>query len=241
MKRINLISGPRNVSTALMYSFAQRTDTIVLDEPLYACYLDRTDTNHPGKEEVLKSQSTDTATVIKEILLADYDSDLLFIKNMAHHLHEIPLDFLTHMSNVFLIREPREMLTSFIKTIPNPTLFDTAYKHQFELFKHVEKLSEQPLVIDSKQLLLNPPKVLQELCSRLHIPFQETMLSWSAGPIAEDGVWAKYWYQNVHKSTAFKPYEPKEEELPERLSGLLLQCQKYYHKLSPYAIKANIE
>ncbi|MDZ7716409.1 MAG: hypothetical protein U5J95_09380 [Balneolaceae bacterium] len=143
------------------------------------------------------------------------------------------------MTNIFLIREPREMLTSFIKTIPDPALKDTAYKRQFELFEYVtERLGEPPLVIDSKELLLDPKSVLGKLCKQLNIPFDESMLSWSAGPIPEDGVWAKYWYHNVHKSTGFKPYAPKDEEVPEEFSDLLRQCTYYYNKLSPHIIKA---
>ena len=242
MQRINLISGPRNVSTALMYSFAQRGDTAVVDEPLYAYYLSSQQVEHPGKKEVLESQSHHAKTVIEEVLLADYGHPVLFIKNMAHHIVDMNLDFLSEMTNVFLVREPREMLTSFIKTIPNPTLKDTAYKRQFELFEYVtETKSDPPVVIDSKELLVDPKSVLNEACQQIGIPFDDSMLSWPAGHIPEDGVWAKHWYHNVHKSTGFKPYKPKDEEVPEEFSDLLDACNQYYNKLSPYIIKAQKE
>ena len=242
MRRINLISGPRNVSTALMYSFARRNDTAVVDEPLYAYYLSSQQVEHPGKADVLKAQLTDSETVIKQVLLGDFDRSVLFVKNMAHHIVDIDLDFLSEMTNVFLVREPREMLTSFIKTIPNPTLKDTAYKRQFELFKYVtETLSAPAVVIDSKELLVDPKSVLNEACQQIGIPFDDSMLSWPAGSIPEDGVWAKHWYHNVHKSTGFKPYKPKYEEVPEKFSDLLDACNQYYNKLSPYIIKAQKE
>lgn len=239
MQRINLISGPRNVSTALMYAFAQRHDTVVIDEPLYASYLNGTDIQHPGREEVLQAQPKDAREVVSQVLLATYDEPILFIKNMAHHIIDMDLDFLRELTNVFLVREPREMLTSFIKTIPNPTLQDTAYKRQVELFEYVtETLGQPPIVIGSKQLLLNPQSVLKEACNKMNIPFDEEMLGWQPGPIPEDGVWAKHWYHNVHKSTGFKPYQAKNLEVPDSFSDLLERCQHYYSKLSPYIIKA---
>lgn len=239
MKRINLISGPRNVSTALMYSFAQRSDTTVVDEPLYASYLKKSKADHPGKKEVLNAQSTDPQEVIKEIILGSCNTPVLFIKNMAHHLAEVDWSFIKATDNIFLIRDPEEMLTSFIKTIPEPTLGDTAYKQQYEFFEYLREFGgKPPVVLDSKELLLDPPKVLNELCNRLGIPFQKAMLQWEPGPIPEDGVWAKHWYENVHKSTGFKPYEPKDEKVPERFEDLLEQCLFYYNELYEHSIKA---
>lgn len=238
--RIHLISGPRNVSTALMYSFAQRSDTTVLDEPFYASYLHESGVEHPGRDEVLKAQSTDVNQVIRHKILGEYSTSVLFIKNMAHHMEHINWDFLQHTQNVFLIRNPREMLTSFIKTIPEPTLKDTAYRQQYELFGAVQNInSRTPVVIDSRELLLDPPGVLKKLCQRLNISFEPGMLQWRPGPISEDGVWAEHWYHNVHRSTGFKPYRPKNESVPPEFSTLLEQCQYYYNELENFSIKAD--
>lgn len=238
--KINLISGPRNVSTALMYSFAQRHDTCGIDEPFYACYLNKTGVDHPGKEEVLAAQSMHAEEVIEQLNAASELAHVLFIKNMAHHLDYVPDKFLASVRNVFLIRNPREMLLSFIKKIPNPTLNDTAYEQQYRLFRYsTSTLGQSPIVIDSAELLKNPPGVIQALCEKIGIPFDESMLTWKKGPIPADGVWAKYWYNNVHESTGFKPYVPKEEKVPQRLQPLLETCQSYYHKLYEHAIKAS--
>jgi len=48
MLRLAMWSGPRNVSTALMRSWGNRDDTVVVDEPLYAHYLAVTGRPHPG-------------------------------------------------------------------------------------------------------------------------------------------------------------------------------------------------
>lgn len=238
--KINLISGPRNVSTALMYSFAQRHDTCGIDEPFYACYLNKTGVDHPGKEEVLAAQSINAEEVIEQLNAASELAPVLFIKNMAHHLDYVPDKFLASVRNVFLIRNPREMLLSFIKKIPNPTLNDTAYQQQYRLFRYsTYTLKQSPIVVDSAELLKNSPKVIQKLCKKLDITFDEDMLSWEEGPIAADGVWAKHWYKNVHESMGFNPYSPKEGRLPERLQPLLENCQNYYARLYKHAIKAS--
>ncbi len=155
---VNSISGPRNVSTALMYSFAQRNDTHVIDEPFYACYLKQSGVDHPGREKVLQAQPADPDQVISELLSTDYTKPVVFVKNMAHHLSDIPTHFLNQAANIFLIRDPKEMLVSLIKQIPEPTLQDTAYRQQYRLFRLVtESLNQEPIVIDSAELLKSPP------------------------------------------------------------------------------------
>lgn len=234
---INLLSGPRNISTALMYSFAQRSDTAVIDEPFYAWYLSRTDAQHPGREEVLKEQSDDYREVLEAVVFSEQDRPNLFLKNMAHHHVDMEYDYLEKVHNIFLIRSPEEMITSFIKNIPDPTLRDTAYDKQVELMEYLQEAGQDLLVVDSAELLKNPEEILGKVCRRLEIPFERTMLKWEAGPRPEDGSWAKFWYHSVHKSTGFKPYSPKKEKVPGRLQPLLEECERYYGELYEHAIR----
>lgn len=232
-------SGPRNVSTALMYSFAQRNETKVVDEPFYAHYLEKSGAQHPGRDEVLNDQPHNPLSVIKQLGELANAYTLLFLKNMAHHMIEMgsALDKLMNgFQHIFLIRDPGDMLPSFAKTIPEPTMRDTAYKRQFELFSFVKAKELPYAVLDSKRLLEDPPSMLSELCSQLDIPFDESMLSWEAGPIPEDGIWAKYWYESVHKSTGFKPYDPKTEPFPEELIPLYNRCKPFYERMLAHAI-----
>lgn len=234
-------SGPRNVSTAVMYAFAQRSDTKVVDEPFYAHYLLQSGADHPGRSKVLQNQPKDPGVVMQNLLSHASSKDRLFLKNMAHHMINMDrlLDKLfTEFHHVFLIRDPKEMLPSLHQTLPNPTMQDTAYQDQHKLFSEVKSRGLPFQVIDSAELLKNPRKVLSDLCSGLGIPFEESMLSWSAGPIPEDGVWAEYWYDGVHKSTGFKPYSPKEGPFPEKLNWLYNECKPIYEYMFAHAIKS---
>ncbi len=236
-RRICAWSGPRNVSTALMYAFAQRADTRVVDEPLYAHYLAATGVDHPGREAVLAAQSSSAEKVVREVILGESNRPVLFVKNMAHHMIGVDRGFLSELTNVFLIRDPRDVLTSLVQTISRPTLRDTGYGMQHELFEHVTwELGRDPIVIDARELRNRPRAVLSEACERAGIGFDPAMLSWEAGPIPEDGVWAEHWYDAVHASTGFLPYREKEAEVPERLSGLLEECLELYDRMAAQAI-----
>ena len=236
--RINLWSGPRNVSTALMYSFSRRSDTRVVDEPLYGHYLRGSDAPHPGKHEVIAAMDTDGERVIRNVILGPCDRPVLFMKQMAHHLVDVPRNFLAATHNVLLIRDPQQMLPSLAQNLESPTLRDTSLALQTELFAHLKAIGQDPPVLDAKQLLTDPRSVLSQLCERLGLTFEESMLSWPAGPIPEDGVWAKHWYQAVHTTTGFLPYEHKTEPFPPRLKPLLDECRPHYARLAQYAIQA---
>lgn len=231
--RICMWSGPRNISTALMYSFAQRSDTTVVDEPLYGHYLSRSKAAeyHPGAGEVLAHQETNGEKVVGEVILGEYDTPVVFFKQMTHHLKELDWEFLRHTVNVILTRDPHEMLPSYARQVERPSLEDTGYADHVELLEYLQGLGQDPPVIDSKTILQDPPGSLSSLCERIGIPFDPSMLHWQAGPRPEDGVWAPYWYENVHKSTGFKPYQPKTDPFPERLKPLLEECLPYYRQL----------
>lgn len=231
-KLINLWSGPRNVSTALMYAFAQRSDTLVFDEPLYAHYLSSSNARdyHPLAQEVLDSMENDGNKVV-EMMLGNTDKPVLFFKQMTHHLININWDFLPKMINVILTRDPTEMLPSYAKEIENPTMADVGYAMHIELLEYLEANELPVIVLDSRSILEDPENQLRKLCAALAIPFEKSMLKWEAGPITQDGVWAKHWYGNVHKSTGFQQYEPKTDPFPERLKPLLNECLPLYERL----------
>ena len=233
---INLISGPRNISTAMMYSFAQRSVTKVIDEPFYAYYLKSTGLNHPGREEILQSMSSDPQEILSEILQLEKKYEVLLLKNMAHHHLGLDWSYLINMRNVFLIRDPKQLIASFAQVITKPKSQDLGLKEEVELFDYVkEKGKFAPIVIDSNDILSNPERGLSLLCKKLGIPFQSEMLCWEKGSIPEDGVWAKYWYKNVHNSTGFAKQKTSERPLPAHCEPLLKEVQPYYEKLKAHS------
>lgn len=232
---INLISGPRNISTALMYSFAQRTDTFVVDEPYYAYYLTKTGIEHPGKQEVLAAQSSDES-VVSQWLFKKQSKPVLFVKNMAHHIEMLQdISFLTKCVNIFLIRNPKQIIASYAQVIESPVMRDIGIEYEHYLF---EKLKDKnPIVVDSGLLLENPESVLEQMCAKAGIPFEGNMLQWKAGPKEYDGVWAKHWYKNVHQSTGFEKQPTSERTLPTHLDSLYQKADLYYQQLLRYALK----
>lgn len=238
MKVINLISGPRNLSTALMYSFAQRDDMQVLDEPFYGYYLSQANVKieHPSEEIIVATLANDPKKVIANIQALAHTSHV-FVKGMAHHYLDAEPNFILKWENVILIRHPRKLLASFSKVIEHPTVRDIGIKKASEIFTYLQAEGKTPLVIDSDELLKNPSNYLKKICSLLAIPFSETMLSWKKGGIPEDGIWAEHWYKNVHNSEGFALQPTSSQPMPERLQAVLDEALPYYNILKNHILK----
>lgn len=237
--RLAMWSGPRNISTAMMRSWGNRPDTVVWDEPLYACYLARTGRKHPGAAEVIAHDETDWRKVVARILGEVPDEKSIFFhKQMAHHLlPEIDCGWLAEVTNCFLIRDPGEMLTSFIKQVPDVTLFDTGLPQQVDIFEQVRQATGTiPPVLDARDVLQHPRQMLGRLCEAVGVPFREEMLSWPPGRRETDGIWAKHWYATVEQSTTFRPYRLKTERVPPHLYALHEQCLEFYDRLATHRL-----
>ncbi len=220
-----------------MYSFAQRLDTRVVDEPLYGHYLRVSGAEHPGRDEVMAEVDCDGERVVREVILGACDRPVLFLKQMAHHLVDLDRAFLAATANVLLIRDPAEVLRSLRHQLATPRLADTGIAVQSALFEDLRRAGAAPPVVDSRELLLAPAAVLENLCRRLGIDPDPGMLTWPAGARREDGVWAPHWYANVHRSTGFAPYRPKTGEFPERLRPVLDEARPHYEMLLNRALR----
>lgn len=220
-----------------MYSFAQRSDALVIDEPLYAHYLVNSKADHPGKNDIIASQENDGEIVVRDIILKDYDKEVVFMKQMTHHLINIDESFLEKVVNVFLIRNPKQLISSLSQVIGNVTMRDTGIKRQFEIYDKLRSQNLNPVVIDSGEILKDPETVLNKFCETLEIPFKIEMLCWKAGPIKEDGIWAEYWYENVHRSSGFEKQSTSERKLPDEFKELYEECLIYYEKMYEKSIK----
>ena len=203
--RLAMWSGPRNLSTALMYAFGNRADFAVMDEPFYAAYLAQTNLDHPMRAEVLVDQPNDPADVIAAMLAPRPDSHPhVYHKHMTQHMIAgIPRDWMRDVTNVFLIRHPARVVASFTAKFKNSTLDDLGFVQQAHLYDHVRASGQSALVIDAGDIRADPEGLLRRLCVALNLPFDPSMLSWPLGGHASDGVWAAHWYGAVHRSSGF--------------------------------------
>lgn len=202
-------SGPRNLSTAMMYSFGARADMAVVDEPFYAAYLHQSGLDHPMRAEILASQPSDPDEVIERLLGPVPSQKTHFYQKLMsqHMLPELPRDWITQVTNVFLIRHPARVAASFSAKYENPTLADIGFVQQAELFDQLLAQGQTPLVIDSSDIRRDPEGMLKRLCAALGLGWDRAMLQWPAGGHRDDGVWAPHWYGAVHASTGFAPAE----------------------------------
>jgi hypothetical protein len=235
---IAMWSGPRNLSTALMYSFAARGDCAVRDEPYYAAYLAATGIDHPMRDAVISAGDVDPARVAATCVGAVPDGKTIYYqKHMTMHMiPDFDLGFMLGLTNVFLIRHPARVIASYAKKREAPTLMDIGFVQQARLFDQVaDWLGQAPMVVDSADIRRNPRKSLTKMCDFLGIPFVESMLHWPAGPKPYDGVWAPHWYNAVHASTGFDVPEGDVPDLPDAYRPLLDAAQPYYDQLVRYA------
>jgi hypothetical protein len=217
-----------------MWSGPNRPDTVVVDEPLYAFYLDRTGLDHPGREQVIASQPVNWRTVLHHLTDDPLPPgrSVYYAKHMTHHLlPEVDRDALAPLRHAFLIRDPAELLASYARVRATPTLDDLGLWQQAEIFGRFGGP-----VIDSHDLLDHPEAVLRALCAALGVPFSAQMLRWPAGPRDTDGVWAPYWYESVWRSTGFGRYRPPDQALPAPLAALAEQCGPYYERLHAHRL-----
>ncbi len=238
--RIAMWSGPRNISTAMMRAWENRPDTSVIDEPFYGFYLKTTGKDHPGAKEIIPQCEMDGGKIIATLTGSVPNGRRIFYqKQMTHHL--LPLvdrHWLGAVSNCFLIRDPAEVMASYLKKDVDLALEDLGFVQQFEIFNYVrQQTGGIPPVIDAKDVLQNPERILRLLCQAIGVEFDAAMLSWPPGLRETDGVWAKYWYHEVARSTSFQPHKSKAVSLPEEFRGIHERCRECYEQLHIHRLK----
>jgi hypothetical protein len=237
--RIAMWSGPRNISTAMMRAWENRSDTAVVDEPFYAFYLKATGKKHPGFEEVIVHGESDWQKVVSHLLgPIPGGKRIFFQKQMTHHVPPVVgRDWLGSVVNCFLIRDPAEVINSYIKKNDDPTLADLGFVQQAEIFDWVlEQTGSVGPVVDARDILQDPERILSLLCRAVGIEFDRAMLCWPAGLRETDGIWAKHWYGEVARSTSFGPYQPRNAAVPERFREVHQQAREIYDRLYKFRL-----
>lgn len=231
-------SGPRNISTAMMRAWENRRDTIVVDEPLYAFYLKKTRADHPGASEIVAQGETDWRKVAEQLTRPIPEARRIFYqKQMTHHLlPEVSRDWILQLTNCFLIRDPARVIASYTKKNHEPSAEDIGFVQQAALFDFVRSHTGKiPVVLDAEDVLRDPKRMLASLCDAVGVEFSERMLSWPPGRRPTDGVWAKYWYAEVERSTGFAVGPNKTVEVPPQLREVDRRCREIYDRL--YALR----
>jgi len=166
---------------------------------------------------------------------------IFYQKQMSHHLlPQMGREWLGAVTHAFLIREPRPMLASLDDKLGDFDLAATGLPQQVEIFDHVVRTTGRiPPVVDSADLLAAPGPMLRALCAALEVPFTSRMLAWPPGRRSSDGIWAKYWYDRVERSTGFEapPATDVLRGLPRRLEALDAQCQPLYQRLHAHRLR----
>ena len=234
--RIAMWSGPRNLSTAMMYSFGARSDCAVWDEPFYAAYLSHSGAVHPMQAEILAAGIANPAEVAARCATGAIPDGkpVFYQKHMAHHmLPEFPRDWMKDLTHVFLIRHPARVIASYHVKAENPSLRDIGAVELTELFEEVTHLTgKTPVVIDSADIRDNPEAMQRSLCAAIGLPFNPAMLSWPKGGHKDDGAWAPHWYNAVWQSEGFAGAEGPLPEVPEHLLPVLDAALPHYELLA---------
>ncbi|MEX0348344.1 MAG: HAD family hydrolase [Paracoccaceae bacterium] len=231
--KIAMWSGPRNLSTAMMYSFGARADCAVIDEPFYAAYLARTGIDHPMRDEVLATQDQDADQVAQYLCGPNPGArPFWYQKHMAQHMVDgISRDWMRGVRNVFLIRHPARVIASYVAKRENPVLDDIGFRQQVDLFDEVKAWDLSPVVVDSHDIRAAPAVMLEKLCDAIGVPWSPHMLSWPRGGHKDDGVWAAHWYGAVWQSTGFAEPEGALPDVPQELQPLLDASMPYYEHM----------
>ncbi|WP_420863929.1 HAD family hydrolase [Algirhabdus cladophorae] len=235
--KLAMWSGPRNLSTAMMYSFANREDFSAVDEPFYAAYLANTGLDHPMREHVMQAQDQSYSSVISSLIQPNSVNTHQYQKHQTQHMIDgVDRDWMRGVTNVFLIRHPARVLASYTAKRANPTLEDIGFSQQKALFEKVCAFGHTPTVIDAYDIRRNPEAQLRALCDRIGLDFYPSMLNWPKGPKPFDGVWASHWYGSVHQSTGFAGAEGDLPTLPKEQRPILDEALEIYEQLSGYKL-----
>ncbi|MEE4329883.1 MAG: hypothetical protein V2J10_03390 [Wenzhouxiangella sp.] len=240
--RIAMWSGPRNISTAMMRSFENRGDCAVSDEPLYGAWLAATGERHPMAAEVIAAMETDWRAVAATLTGPVPESAALWYqKHMTHHLlpEMMRSDWLSRLTHVFLIRDPRRVVASYLRKRETVSPEAIGVPQQQALFDFTRNgLGQDPPVIDADDFLADPESQLRALCDRLSIAFTDAMLAWPPGPRASDGVWAPHWYQTVWQSTGFSPPATDRPTLAGQAAAVAETCLPVYRRFREHRLRA---
>ncbi len=237
--RIAMWSGPRFLSTALMRSWESRPDTATADEPFFGYFLAQTGAERPGREDSLARQPHDWEPIVDWLRGPIPDKKTIWYQK-HHALHlvgDVPWGWIDHVTNCFLIRDPRLVVASYRQIRPEFDAADLGYAQLVDIFDHVRERGGHPVVLDASDLRRAPRSALTMLCDAAGVEFDPAMLTWRAGRRADDPAPGDLWYRKVQRSTGFVGGPEPIPETPQRYHDIVEYCQEHYVKLLPYRLR----
>ena len=115
----------------------------------------------------------------------DGSAPVQYAKHMTHHiLRGWPLDWVTDFRNILLIRDPAEVVASYVRSREACDPEDIGLLQQVRL---LDALPEDPPIIDAGDFLREPEGYSRWICDWLGIDFTDRMLAWPAGDVVWEG------------------------------------------------------
>ena len=153
-------------------------------------------------------------------------------------LPHIGHDWMRGVRHAFLIRDPAEVVASYLRSRDTVSEEDIGLPQEVRLFDEVcDRFGAAPPVIDADEFLTDPEAHLRALCTHFDIPFRDGMLHWPAGPRASDGIWAPHWYASVWNSTGFEPPHARDIRLQGEALRVADACRPLYERLYLHRLK----
>jgi hypothetical protein len=234
---------PRSTSTAFEWMMRQRGDLHCLHEPFGEAW-------YQG-EQPLWPRVTQTSVRTKGLTLESVWQNIqqqaqlspVFSKDFPHYVTTISSpEFLSNFNHSFLIRDPAKTITSMFKHWPDFHIDEVGFKEQRELFdKLCQQLGYAPPVIDSDDLLENPPSIIKQWCDAIGIDYMPSALSWKPGARDEVSWWdGGSFHENLRNSDGLKPQIRRHiniNDAPDRVKAVYESVLPHYQALYGHAFK----
>jgi len=238
MTVIALWAHSRSASTAFGRMMIERGDVAVLHEPFLALAQGepvpvpapgggfRAARTGPELVARLAELGRVRPAFVKEVL--DYRYDDVFG-------HPGELAWMTH---TFMIRDPRQAISSHYAVKPTVTCPEIGYERLWALFELLRRATGRPpLVISAEDLLRDPAGTVRRYCAATGLPFQPAALTWAPGDRPE---WARHrrWHLDAIASSGFTSREnryPATVDNHPALKSFYAHHYPYYQRLAAYA------
>jgi hypothetical protein len=225
-----LWSAPRCRSTAFFRMMVERGDFVAVHEP-FSTLAERGAVDLPGGRV---TSAEDVVATLRE-LSARHP---VFLKDTTDERYPALLadpTFLGHdVCSTFLVRHPAATIPSYYAINPRVRVDQIGFGHLYEIFALVRRRAgEEPVVIDSDDLVRAPARTVQRYCREVSIPYVSGALRWSAGQRPE---WraTERWHVDVSNTTGFERRAPVHDVRAADVANMrdYLDCQvPYYERL----------